>query len=415
MTESTVPTTNSTDRHPVAYRRLMTASVICMAMFGAVQVMPAVCLDALGEELHLDLTQRGFVLSLRLAMLTVCLLVIGHYAERPAKRQIMFWGLVTIAIGQVVTALVPDYSRLIWAVVISGLGFGVVEAILNPLVAQLNPTRCAWALNLLNGIFSLGLALGALSTGELMEAGYGWRLSFWLWMVPPLVCAVLYLTPHYPAVTYAAGEATSPPGYAGFLRRPLFWVLVLAMIMGGGCEAGLTFWGPNFCNDVLGASARGGAWTTIFYGTCMGIGRLGSGFIVTRLGPIRLMLVSAVLCGVTTAGLMFVQTLPVAWTLFGLSGLFVACFWPTLLSIGSEHIAAGSTSLFSLLGAAGVTGCVIFPWIIGALGDAVDLRHAVLVLPSAMLVLIGMLLWARLYTRGASGKTQEVCLPPPVV
>ena len=412
MAESPALGTTPPASQPVAYRLLMAASVVCMMMFGAVQVMPAVCLEALGQDLHLDLTQRGFVMSLRLAMLTACLLVVGHFAERPGKRHIMFWGLVATAIGQLMIAYAPGYSNLIWAILVSGIGFGVVEAILNPLVAQLNPTRCAWALNLLNGLFSFGLVLGAITTGELLQRGYGWRISFWLWTIPPLLCAVLYMTPRYPAPTPNSDERTPKPDVRSFLRLPLFWILVVAMIMGGGCEAGLTLWGPNFCNRVLGASARGGAWTTIFYGSCMGLGRLASGLIVVRLGPIRLMLVSAVLCGVVTLGLMFVNTLTAAWVLFALSGLFVACLWPTLLAIASEHISSGSTSLFSLMAAAGVTGCVIFPWAIGALGDAIDLRHAVLVLPVSMVILIGMLVWARLYTRGDKATRQAVFLPP---
>jgi predicted MFS family arabinose efflux permease len=409
MTDSPTPTTPPLATRPVAYRLLMAASGLCMVMFGAVQVMPAVCLEALGEDLHLDLTHRGFLMSLRLAALTACLLVVGHFAERPAKRHILFWGLLATALGQLAIAYAPNYSNLIWAILLSGLGFGVVEAILNPLVAQLNPTRCAWALNLLNGMFSFGLVLGAICTGELLQRGFGWRLSFWLWAIPPLVCAVMYLTPRYPQPAHDAEGPVAQPGYSAFLRNPLVWLLVVAMIMGGGCESGLALWGPNFCAKVLNADPRQGAWATIFYGTCMGIGRVGSGFIVVRLGAFRLMLVSALLCGIVTLGLIFVGTLPVAWTLFGLSGLFVACFWPTLLAIASEHIAIGSTSLFSLLAAAGVTGCVIFPWVIGALGDKFDLRHAVLVLPASMAILVGTLLWARLYAKKEPTQTAVEC------
>lgn len=405
----------SDQRPPVAYLRLMIASVLCMLMFGAVQVMPAVCLEALGHDLHLDLTQRGFFLSLRLAMLTACLLVVGHFAERPAKRIIYFWGLIATALGQLLIAYSPNYSRLIIAVLVSGLGFGVVEAILNPLVAQLNPKRCAWALNLLNGIFSLGLVMGALCTGELLQRGYGWRISFWLWTIPPLVCAFLYLTPRYPAPNVGSDDLSPKPDVRSFLSQPLFWILMVAMVMGGGCEAGLTLWAPNFCAKVLGADARGGAWATILYGSFMAIGRLGSGFIVGRLGALRLMAISAVLCGVVTFGLMFVQALPAAWALFALGGLFVACFWPTLLAVASENIAIGSTSLFSLLAAAGVTGCVIFPWVIGALGDAFGLRLAVIILPISMVLIITMLVAARRYVMSDKATGQEACAPPPVL
>ena len=47
-------------------------------------------------------------------------------------------------------------------------------------------------------------------------------------------------------------------------------------------------------------------------------------------------------------GLTYVHSLWAGWLLFGLSGLFVACFWPTLLAVAGHHIAAASTSLFCL-------------------------------------------------------------------
>jgi fucose permease len=399
MADSPAVATTQSVRLPVAYTRLMAASVVCMIMFGAVQVMAGVALRSLGDELGIDLSQQGFILSLRLATLTACLLVVGHFAEGPRKRYIFFWGLVATAAGQVLIAYAPAYGPLIFAVLVSGIGFGIVEAILNPLVAQLNPTRTAWALNLLNGIFSLGLVVGAVTTGELIQRGYGWRLAFWLWMIPPLICAVLYLTPRYPAPEVDSDDLSPKPDVRSFLRRPLFWLLVLGMIMAGGCESGLTLWAPSFCERALGASARNGAFATILYGTFMAIGRIGSGFAISRLGTMRLMGMSAVLCGVVTFGLVFVNTLWAAWALFAMGGLFVACFWPTILAIGSENIAPGSTSLFSLLGAAGVTGCFVFPWLIGALGDAFGLRHAVLVLPISMVLLIVVLILARPHTR----------------
>jgi fucose permease len=118
-----------------------------------------------------------------------------------------------------------------------------------------------------------------------------------------------------------------------------------------------------------------------------------------RLTPLRLLVISAVLCGAATLGLAFVPVLWGAWVLFALGGLFVACFWPTLLAVASDNISAGSTSLFSLLAAAGVSGCVIVPWAIGALGDVVGLRGGMLVLPASMGLLLVLLLLSRRFAR----------------
>lgn len=417
---------------PVAYTRLMVASVLCMIMFGAVLAVPPVCFETLGRDLHINLEARGLLLSVRMGALLVSLLIIGAVGEGRYKRYYLFFGLMAIGLAQAWGATADGYRILLGAMVLSGLGKGAVEALVNPLVAQLHPVNCARPLNLINGVFSVGLVFGALSTGHLLEQGYSWRVPFWIWVLPPMICAVLYFTRQYPRLSAAGSPPQadeipapaggprpaapdtpclttaalpSPQGLRYFLSLPLFWVLIVAMFMGGGAEAGLTSWAPNFAQKELGASALAGAWTTAFYGAAMALGRFGSGAIVIRLTPVRLMAISAVLCAVATLGLTFVSHMTGAYILFALGGLFVACFWPTLLSVASDHISTGSMPLFSLMAAAGVSGCVVFPWAIGRLGDLLGLRLGVLVLPASMLVLLVMLGFMANLTRarGASG------------
>lgn len=396
-----------TARKPVARQRLMIASLLGMTMLGAVQVLPAVALETMGENLGLDFQQKGLMFSLRILTAIPALLLIGHYAERPYKRHILFWGLMALVLGQILTAEAIAYGPLLSAMAISGVGFGVVEAIVAPLVAQLYPSRSAWALNIINGVFALGMVVGALSAGELLQAGYGWRISFWLWILPPTVCAFLYMTPRYPTPSPHADSFHVTPDVKGFLASPLFWLLSAGMILAGGCEAGLTSWAPNFVAEELGASARGGAWTTILYGSLMAVGRFGTGALVTRIKPFRLMVVSAVLCGMVMLGLYFVSTLMTAWVLFALGGLFVACFWPTLLAMASDHISIGSTSLFSLMAAAGVLGAVVVPWAIGALGNLSGLRAGIMMLPVLMAAMIVVLLVASRYMQRNSSAPQQ--------
>lgn len=405
------PFTDSEGKKPVAYRRLMAASMLCMIMFGAVLVVPPVCLEAIGRELQINYEARGMLIAVRMAALIISLLIVGALGEGPYKRHYLLGGLVAIGFSQAWGAQAPRYSLLWAAMALSGLGKGVVEALVNPLVAQLNPTQCARALNVVNGLFSVGLVIGALSTGFLLEAGFSWRLAFAVWIVPPLICALLFYTPRYPegapSPSFSAKQkhnlAADAQGnsFWAYFASPLFWALMMAMLMGGGCEAGLTSWAANFVSAVLQASPLGGAWTTAIYGTAMALGRFGSGWLVARWTPLRLMAFSAAACGAATLGLSFVSSLAGAYALFALGGLFVACFWPTLLSVASDHISAGSTALFALMATAGVAGCMLFPWLMGRIGDIWGLRAAMLVLPASMIILLAMLGAAARLIRGA--------------
>ena len=367
----------------VAYRRLIVASGFAMIVFGACVAVPSVCQEAIGREFGLDFEQRGLLTTARMGALLASLLTVGYLGDRRSKRGFLVGGLATMAVGLAASALSLGYPTLLGASALSGAGKGVMEALVNPLVAQLTPRGSARALNVINGLFSVGLVVAAISTGEILQASGGWRLPFWVWVIPALLCGAMFITRGYPA---PAPVETHQATAARFLRQPLFWLLFAGMVMGGGCEAGLTAWGPNFAEHELGASARSGAWVMVLYGVFMALGRFASGVLLARITPLRLMIGSAVACALSTLALRFVGSLWGAWLLFALGGLFVACFWPTILSVASDELAAGSAHLFSLLAAAGIGGCVVFPWAMGALGDAFGLRNGVLILPASMVI-----------------------------
>jgi len=367
----------------VAHFRLMAASALAMIVFGAGVAIPSVCLETIGREFGLNFEQRGLLTTARMAALMASLLAVGYLGERGGWRHFLFWGLVLIGGSQAAIARATGYAALLGAQAVAGLGKGAMEALVNPLVARLSPRGPARALNVINGLFSVGLVLAALTTGEILEGSGSWRLAFWLWVPPAFLCAGLYLTRRYPAAPVTHGETGR---LRRFLADPLFWLLFVGMVLGGGCEAGLTSWAPNFVEYELRASARSGAGSIALYGAFMAAGRFASAALVARVTPVRLMTASAAACALVTLGLYSVESLWGAWALFALGGLFVACFWPTILAVASDNIAAGSASLFALLAAAGIAGCVIFPWAIGALGDAFGLRGGLLLLPGSMVL-----------------------------
>jgi MFS family permease len=175
----------------MAYLRLMAASALAMIVFGAAVAIPAVCLETIGREFGLNFEQRGLLTTMRMAALMASLLAVGYLADRVGWRHFLVWGLVLIAGGQAAIARASGYAGLLSAQGASGLGKGAMEALVNPLVARLNPRNPAQLLNIMNGLFSVGLVLGAVTTGEILQAGGSWRLPFWLWIPPVLLCAGL--------------------------------------------------------------------------------------------------------------------------------------------------------------------------------------------------------------------------------
>lgn len=388
---------------PLAFARLSLASGAAMVVFGGCVAVGPACLPRIGEELRLSFAQRGFIESALMGALLVSLLLVGHFAELKGKRPFLVTGMAVMAAGVAAVARSPGYLALLVSNGLVGSGKGAMEALVNPLVAELDPATAPRRLNLINGLFSVGVVVAALSAGQMLQAGLSWRSVYALWIIPAAVVAWLFSARGYPRPQRLSpgGTATENPALR-FLRMPLFWVLVVGMAMGGGAEAGMTFWGANFTAHEFGASDRAGAFTVALFGAFMALGRFATGWLVSRVRPLLLMQVSAATCALATAGLYFVQGLYGAWALYALGGLFVACFWPTLLAVAAQEIESGSSTLFALLAAAGIAGCVILPGAIGAIGDAAGLRAGSLMLPLSMLLEgAALLVAARMVARAA--------------
>lgn len=362
-----------------------------MVIFAASVTAPAICLREIGDEFGLDLASRGFLASLRMGALLAALLVSGHLADRFGKGVFLFSGALLLALGTAGTSFATGFAPLLAAQAIVGLGTGGLEALLNPLITELHPRNPARPLNIINGLFSLGIVAAALLSGEMLEAGAPWRATLQLWIPPALAAAILFATRRYPRPLHEGARGAG----RGFLRQPFFWTLMVTMVIAGGTEAGMTFWGASFMEHELAVSARGGALTVAFFGAFMALGRFGSGWIVGRVDPSLLTALSALACAGATAGLSFASTAAQGWALFALGGLFVACFWPTLLAIAAERVQSGSTAMFALLAGAGITGCMVYPWAIGAIGDLAGLRVGVALMPATLLVQAALLLVSR--------------------
>ena len=109
------------------------------------------------------------------------------------------------------------------------------------------------------------------------------------------------------------------------------------------------------------------------------------------IGPKILMAGSAVLGLVVTSFVPFVTSLPAFYTLLLLAGIATACFWPTILAVAKDSMKADSTILMVLLAVVGVAGFGLIPWMMGIVGEYIDLKAGFLLIPACFIGLILML------------------------
>lgn len=384
--------------------RLDMANAVAFLSYSSSATVTPICLVILARELQFSLTEAGLLEAIRSTLTLVFLLASAFLAGRWGKVRCLGTAALLIGMGMMVYASAPSYWGVALALALVGMGGGVKEALINPLIQELHPGNSGKFLNILNGFWSIGVLLTMLSGGELLTRGISWRVIVGFLGLVSLVSGLLYLSfrrkrPHYQV--HSPGKVLKDK--LSILRSGRFWLFWAMMLFAGGIEGAYTFWIASYFQLELGTLPRAGGIGTACFAAGMIVGRFASGFWIKQhqlfgllLGSAMLGLFSGLLVPVLdSVGLLFVT--------MGILGLSVACFWPSIQSYSADRLPLEPTALFILLSCGGIPGFALASWLVGWIGDHHGLRVAFLILPSLFVPLIACFVWERRTGGSVSG------------
>ena len=121
--------------------------------------------------------------------------------------------------------------RTIWlAMLLTGVGWGLVETAINPLAATLYPEDKTHRLNVLHAWWPMGIIIGGLVGLALGQIGLGWQAKLAVVLVPAVICLVGLTGAHFPPTERAAAGVSAGEMFREVLR-PLFIVWFLSMFL----------------------------------------------------------------------------------------------------------------------------------------------------------------------------------------
>ena len=385
----------------VAGLRLKRTDIACSLGFLAYSssaIMTPMCLLKLMEELDFSLSAGGAIEIVRVALLLMVLVAGGIAAARWGKPAVMMWGSFSLAIGMIFYAVAPAYGIVLSAMALVGIGGGVIEGLVNPMVQDAHPDDSGRYLNVVNAFWSIGILATVLITGVLLTRGVSWRIlvacSGILGVVSGLIFWRLSRVRHYDSFP----DVDVPPAdLRGSLRqirsvlvKKRFWVFASAMFFGAGAEGAFTFWSASYIQLYYHRLPNAAGFGTAIFAGGMIAGRLLSGRYVKQSGLRNLILISG-LVGMGASGLIYIVGTVGGFylVLFG-AGLSVACFWPSLQSYAADCLNVDTTMLFILLSCGGIPGFGVASWLIGVIGDSAGIRTGLTVIPVFLLLLLSI-------------------------
>jgi fucose permease len=350
-------------------------------------VVTPVCLLILAEELDFSLTGGGGIEVARTTLLLAVLLISGLAAARWGKVRVLGCGSLILATGMLAYAVAPTYGVVLLAAGMLGVGGGVLEALINPLVQDLHPDDSGRYLNLVNGFWSVGVLTTVLVVGELLTRGVSWRLIMGGTGVLGLLPAALFLY-HLQAAAVPAGSTTQAVAHIrDVLRVGRVWHYMVAMFFCAGAEGAFTFWTASYAQLHYGGLPRAGGFGTACFAGGMVVGRFASAHMVGQ-GHLRRLIVGSAVAGVVISLFVpLVGSLDGLYALLFFVGLSVACLWPSIQSYAAERLQVDSTMLLILLACAGIAGISMTSWVMGWIGDRAGLDASFL-LPTGMFAMV---------------------------
>ncbi len=370
------------------------AGALGFLAYSSSAIMTPICLLALMEELRFSFAGGGGIEAMRTLMILVVLVVSGFAAARWGMPAVLATGSIVLALGMLAYAAAPAYGVVLAAMAAVGLGGGVVEALVNPLVQQAHPEDSGKYLNIVNAFWSIGVMGSVLVSGELLTRGVSWRVLVAASGGIAVASAALFL-----ALGRSGSAAREQPVAAAeawlrikaVLANRRFWVFAAALFFGAGAEAAFTFWSASYVQLHYGALPRAGGFGTACFAAGMIAGRILSGHFVRQDG-LRMLIAASAAGGIAVSLLVFaVGSLGVFYLLLFAAGLSVACFWPSIQAYAADCLAVDATMLFILLACTGILGFGFASWLMGVIGDVAGIRAGFAVIPFFFAILLAIL------------------------
>ena len=262
---------------------------------------------------------------------------------------------------------------VIWiGALITGVGWGLVETVINPLIVALNPDDKAAKLNTLHAWWPGGLVIGGLLGVGMSSVGLGWQAKLCVVAAPALAVVGLCAGVKFPPTERAAAGVSMKEMWRE-LSSPLFFVLFGSMFLTAASELAPGQWVDFALSRTVHMP---GILLLVYVSALMFVMRHFAGPLVQKLSPVGLLWISS-LMGAFGLVALSVANSPITGLLAAtVWGTGVCYMWPTMLATASEGFPRGGALLMGLMGTAGTLSIRFVLPMMGAIYDSKKLDVA---------------------------------------
>lgn len=346
------------------------------------------------EGIGLTLEQIGYAFTPAFWGFTIAMIIGGPLVDSLGIKKITWIAFVMHALGIIGTLMADSMTSLFIATLFVGIGNGMVEAALNPMIASMYPKNKTKMLNRFHVWFPGGIVIGSIVGWLIMDVmGLSWQAMVLTLFIPLILYAVLFWGQKFPVTERVQLGVSNSKMYASLLQ-PLFLFMVFCMLLTAASELGTT----QRIESLLKSSVDVPLLVLAFINGIMALGRAFAGPVVHKLKPAGMLLYSAIF---TFAGLWLLTVTSGSMT-FMAAAVFavgVTFFWPTMLGFVAEYLPQTGALGLSIMGGAGMLSVSIVLPIMGYLMDSASPSEALRTMSALPAILIVAFIGLNIYMK----------------
>jgi MFS family permease len=376
-------------------------------------ILRGLMLPEWGSEFNLTQTQLGEIAGVGLWPFAISIVLFSLVVDKIGYKTAMVFAFICHLASAVITIFANGYWMLYWGTFVVALGNGIVEAVVNPVVATMFPREKTKWLNILHAAWPGGLVLGGI-LALLMGVSTPWEYKIALILLPTIGYGIMMIPRRFPLnervqagvsykemlrevgaiggliivslIVFQLGAVFGWPAmlnvsitvmiailvglYTRSLGQPLFIILLLIMIPLATTELGTDSWITDLMTPAMNNLGIQAGWVLVYTSAIMFVLRFFAGPIVHKVSPLGLLAICSLIAAVGlymlsySAGMMIL----LAATIYGLGKTF---FWPTMLGVVAEQFPKGGALTLNIIGGLGMIAAgVIGAGILGFMQDS---------------------------------------------
>ncbi len=367
-------------------KRLFLVGNLSIFMIGlGFAVRASIASDIQGDIFNeLDLARSaglvGEVLGATFIGFALTLLFGSALVDKVGMRAMLLFSAVGYIVGSILVvaaSLMPvtllSYWLIFFGFLLTGLGWGAVEAASNPMVTAVYPEEKTHRLNILHAWWPAGIVVGGVAGLGFAAMNLPWQANLLMLIVPGAVLAYLTVSTVFPVTERVQSGVSYADMFKELFRAPGYFVWFFVMMITAAAELAPGQWVDLALTNVVGMQ---GILVLIYVSMLMFVMRHFAGAIAKHISSVGLLFVGCIFAAAGLYGLSLSTSPLLAFASATLWGMGVCYFWPTVLSVVSERYPRGGALFLGLTGFAGGLSIQFVLPQMGAIFDAAKLEAA---------------------------------------